>query len=117
MSPAESSNKVVFRDLLCLNLDSVALLFEAEKDECELEAPLGEETSAWLSEWRASPCSQQCENLRFEPVSGAAAERSFSRLWLISTCEFMLLRERQKGNLNILTFRSKLQHFSSNEAR
>lgn len=46
---------MVFRDSPGLNVGSVALLCEAEPDERELGAPLGEETSAWRSERRASP--------------------------------------------------------------
>lgn len=42
----ESRNRVNYRDILCLNLEAGALLFEAEQDECEPEAPMGKKTSA-----------------------------------------------------------------------
>lgn len=70
---------------MSLNLESGALLFEAEKDKCELEAPLGEETSACLNEERASPqvMAAQRESLQSQPVSGVAAALSFPSLQLL----------------------------------
>lgn len=46
---------VFSRDSPGLNVESAALLCEAEPDERELEAPLGEGTCAWPGRRRASP--------------------------------------------------------------
>lgn len=41
----KNRNRVIYCDILCLNLEAGAL-FKAEQDECEPEAPMGKKTSA-----------------------------------------------------------------------
>lgn len=76
----ECRKRVNYWDILCLNLEAGALLFQAEQDECEPEAPMGKKTSASQNKGRGASFSSGLGNTVFKPAglteSDAAAHSS-----------------------------------------
>lgn len=83
----KSRNGVNYWDVLCLNLEAGALLFQARQDGCEPEAPMGSKTSASQNKGWGLSISTGHTNTVFKP---AGLTRSYATAPSSSWFAFLL---------------------------